>query len=65
MNNNNNDGKLNVRTKTEMNANEAHLASLFANRDDGQDTFGNIGALRFVFLFLLFSISIFRLLIRF
>ncbi|KAF9048095.1 ENTH-domain-containing protein [Hymenopellis radicata] len=25
----------------------AHLASLFANRDDGQDTFGNVGALRF------------------
>ncbi|KAJ6590467.1 epsin domain-containing protein [Mycena vulgaris] len=24
-----------------------HLASLFANRDDGQDTFGNIGALRY------------------
>ncbi|KAG2368439.1 hypothetical protein BDR07DRAFT_1469057 [Suillus spraguei] len=25
----------------------AHLANLFANRDDGQDTFGNIGALRY------------------
>jgi len=25
----------------------AHLANLFANRDDGQDTFGNVGALRF------------------
>lgn len=25
----------------------AHLASLFANRDDGQDTFGNVGALRY------------------
>jgi epsin len=30
---------------------EAHLAQLFANRDDGQDTFGNIGALRYVLLF--------------
>ncbi|KAJ7070318.1 hypothetical protein B0H15DRAFT_870903 [Mycena belliarum] len=27
--------------------NNAHLASLFANRDDGQDTFGNTGALRY------------------
>jgi hypothetical protein len=26
----------------------AKLASLFANRDDGQDTFGNVGALRCV-----------------
>lgn len=25
----------------------AHLASLFANRDDGQDTFGNVGQLRY------------------
>ncbi|KAG8215842.1 hypothetical protein J3R82DRAFT_7785 [Butyriboletus roseoflavus] len=25
----------------------AHLANLFANRDDGQDTFGNVGALRY------------------
>ncbi|KAG2135658.1 ENTH-domain-containing protein [Suillus cothurnatus] len=25
----------------------SHLASLFANRDDGQDTFGNVGALRY------------------
>ncbi|KAJ7615044.1 epsin domain-containing protein [Mycena polygramma] len=27
--------------------NNQHLASLFANRDDGQDTFGNTGALRY------------------
>ncbi|KAF7760704.1 hypothetical protein Agabi119p4_10113 [Agaricus bisporus var. burnettii] len=38
---------INVRTKKELGENEAHLADLFANRDDGQDTFGNIGALRF------------------
>lgn len=25
----------------------SHLANLFANRDDGQDTFGNVGALRY------------------
>lgn len=24
-----------------------HLASLLANRDDGQDSFGNVGALRY------------------
>lgn len=36
-----------MKTKQELNANEAHLANLFANRDDGQDTFGNIGALRY------------------
>lgn len=47
-------GRVNVKTKTELNANEAHLASLFANRDDGQDTFGNIGALRYVVTFLHF-----------
>ncbi|KAJ3560303.1 hypothetical protein NP233_g10926 [Leucocoprinus birnbaumii] len=56
LNNNNNafgggggDGgqRLNVKTRQELSANEAHLASLFANRDDGQDTFGNIGALRY------------------
>lgn len=40
---------VNVKTKKELGANEAHLASLFANRDDGQDTFGNVGALRCVF----------------
>jgi hypothetical protein len=44
---------LNVKTRQEMNANEAHLADLFANRDDGQDTFGNIGALRYVWQFCL------------
>lgn len=42
-------GKLNVKTKQELNANEANLANLFANRDDGQDTFGNVGAMRCVF----------------
>lgn len=41
-------GKLNVKTKQELNANEANLANLFANRDDGQDTFGNVGAMRCV-----------------
>lgn len=38
---------LNVKTKKELGANEAHLANLFANRDDGQDTFGNVGTLRY------------------
>ncbi|TFK38529.1 hypothetical protein BDQ12DRAFT_666234 [Crucibulum laeve] len=38
---------INVKTKKELGENEAHLANLFANRDDGQDTFGNIGALRY------------------
>ncbi|KAK0497721.1 epsin domain-containing protein [Armillaria luteobubalina] len=32
--------------KTRPDENE-HLANLFANRDDGQDTFGNVGALRY------------------
>ncbi|KAK0200965.1 epsin domain-containing protein [Desarmillaria ectypa] len=32
--------------KTRQDENE-HLANLFANRDDGQDTFGNVGALRY------------------
>nr|GAT42799.1 predicted protein [Mycena chlorophos] len=27
--------------------NNQHLANLYANRDDGQDTFGNVGALRY------------------
>ncbi|KAG5640493.1 hypothetical protein DXG03_008328 [Asterophora parasitica] len=36
-----------VKTKKELGENEAHLASLFANRDDGTDTFGNFGALRY------------------
>ncbi|KAJ7057781.1 ENTH-domain-containing protein [Mycena amicta] len=27
--------------------NNQHLANLFANREDGQDTFGNVGALRY------------------
>lgn len=34
-----------VKTRQDENS---HLASLFANRDDGQDTFGNVGALRYV-----------------
>ncbi|TFK68914.1 ENTH-domain-containing protein [Pluteus cervinus] len=36
-----------VKTKKELGENEQHLASLFANRDDGMDTFGNVGALRY------------------
>jgi len=36
------------RFKVKVNDGEnTHLASLFANRDDGQDTFGNTGALRY------------------
>ncbi|PFH47050.1 hypothetical protein AMATHDRAFT_68507 [Amanita thiersii Skay4041] len=38
---------INVKTKKELGENEQQLAHLFANRDDGQDTFGNVGALRF------------------
>ncbi|KAM6499415.1 epsin domain containing protein [Amanita muscaria] len=33
--------------RKETNEHERRLADLFANRDDGQDTFGNIGALRY------------------
>ncbi|KAK2465015.1 hypothetical protein APHAL10511_003091 [Amanita phalloides] len=36
-----------VRTGRETTEHEQHLANLFANRDDGQDTFGNIGTLRY------------------
>ena len=36
---------------TKADQDHAHLASLFASRDDGQDTFGNIGPLRCVHLF--------------
>ncbi|RDB21765.1 Epsin-1 [Hypsizygus marmoreus] len=36
-----------VKTKKELGENEQHLASLFANRDDGTDTFGNYGPLRY------------------
>ena len=36
-----------IKVKTRENENE-RLATLFANRDDGQDTFGNVGALRYV-----------------
>ncbi|EIW77758.1 ENTH-domain-containing protein [Coniophora puteana RWD-64-598 SS2] len=32
---------------TRADAEHAHLADLFANRDDGQDTFGNVGLLRY------------------
>ncbi|KAL1711676.1 hypothetical protein EV715DRAFT_259962 [Schizophyllum commune] len=35
-----------IKVKTRENENE-RLATLFANRDDGQDTFGNVGALRY------------------
>ncbi|KAJ3509866.1 hypothetical protein NMY22_g16153 [Coprinellus aureogranulatus] len=38
---------INVKTKTQLGETEAKLESLFANRDDGQDTFGNVGALRY------------------
>lgn len=34
--------------KTRADEEHAHLANLFANRDDGQDTFGNIGQMRYV-----------------
>ncbi|GLB42807.1 putative epsin N-terminal homology (ENTH) domain containing protein [Lyophyllum shimeji] len=36
-----------VKTKKELGETEQHLAQLFANRDDGTDTFGNFGALRY------------------
>lgn len=35
------------RGTTRTDEEHAHLANLFANRDDGQDTFGNVGALRY------------------
>lgn len=35
------------RGATRVDEEHAHLANLFANRDDGQDTFGNIGSLRY------------------
>ncbi|KAI0076686.1 ENTH-domain-containing protein, partial [Panus rudis PR-1116 ss-1] len=40
------------RGPTRADQEHAHLASLFANRDDGIDTFGNFGPLRYVLLFL-------------
>jgi hypothetical protein len=43
-----------IRTKKDLGANEQRLADLFANRDDGADTFGNIGNLRCGILFLCF-----------
>lgn len=39
---------INVKTKKALGENEQQLEHLFANRDDGQDTFGNVGALRYV-----------------
>ncbi|KAF8130563.1 hypothetical protein EV363DRAFT_1399071 [Boletus edulis] len=33
--------------QTRADQEHAHLANLFANRDDGQDTFGNVGTLRY------------------
>ncbi|KAH9923803.1 hypothetical protein B0H21DRAFT_826817 [Amylocystis lapponica] len=36
-----------VQVKTRTDQEHAHLASLFANRDDGTDTFGNFGQLRY------------------
>jgi len=35
------------RGATRADQEHAHLANLFANRDDGQDTFGNVGMLRY------------------
>jgi len=35
------------RGATRTDQEHSHLANLFANRDDGQDTFGNLGALRY------------------
>jgi epsin len=35
------------RGATRADQEHSHLANLFANRDDGQDTFGNLGALRY------------------
>ena len=49
--NQNQNRPIQVKTKKELGKNEAHLAALFANRDDGQDTFGNIGPLRCGILF--------------
>jgi epsin len=51
--NQNQNRPIQVKTKKELGENEAHLAALFANRDDGQDTFGNIGALRCGFFYFL------------
>ncbi|KAF8629730.1 hypothetical protein AX15_003307 [Amanita polypyramis BW_CC] len=36
-----------VQTRKETTEHEQRLAGLFANRDDGQDTFGNVGSLRY------------------
>ncbi len=41
---------VNAQVRKEATEHEQRLADLFASRDDGQDTFGNIGALRFVIL---------------
>lgn len=39
--------QINVKVNKNVGENEARLENLFANRDDGQDTFGNTGALRY------------------
>ncbi|KAJ2913416.1 hypothetical protein MD484_g6999, partial [Candolleomyces efflorescens] len=36
-----------IKVNKNLGENEARLEHLFANRDDGQDTFGNVGALRY------------------
>ncbi|KAG2002340.1 hypothetical protein CC2G_004538 [Coprinopsis cinerea AmutBmut pab1-1] len=38
---------ISVKTKKNLGETEQQLEHLFANRDDGQDTFGNVGALRY------------------
>ena len=40
-------GATTPRAAVRSDAEHAHLANLFANRDDGQDTFGNVGMLRY------------------
>lgn len=47
-----------VRTKKDLAPNEQRLADLFANRDDGTDTFGNIGNLRCDILFLVLLVKL-------
>jgi epsin len=46
-----------IKVNKNLGENEARLEHLFANRDDGQDTFGNVGALRYGYFF---SLSLFR-----
>ncbi|EIW77759.1 ENTH-domain-containing protein [Coniophora puteana RWD-64-598 SS2] len=40
-------GATTPRAAVRSDSEHAHLANIFANRDDGQDTFGNVGALRY------------------